>query len=87
MEIFLSGSGLLLASVIVAFGATKSVTNKNDSGAGSLRAAITSAAPGDTITFSLPTANTITLPTGELLIVRGVGDTTGVALVEAYGLN
>ena len=44
------------------------VTNTNDSGAGSLRAAITAAdgAPGSTITFNLPSNSTITLTSGDL---------------------
>lgn len=44
------------------------VTNSNDSGAGSLRAAIIAAdaSPGSTITFSLPANSTITLTTGDL---------------------
>ncbi len=45
------------------------VTNNHDSGAGSLRAAIAAAAPGDTIQFSSALlGSTIALSTGELLI-------------------
>ncbi len=40
---------------------TITVTNTNDSGAGSLRNAIASASPGDTINFSLTYPATITL--------------------------
>ena len=68
MKMFLSGLGFLLASIVITFGATQSVTTSNDGGAGSLRAAIAHAAPGDTITFALPTPSTITLTTGKLLI-------------------
>ncbi|TAE55144.1 MAG: DUF4347 domain-containing protein, partial [Nostocales cyanobacterium] len=49
--------------------ATITVTNTNDSGAGSLRQAIANAQPGDTITFASNLANqTITLTSGELTV-------------------
>ncbi|MGI8436491.1 MAG: choice-of-anchor Q domain-containing protein [Chthoniobacterales bacterium] len=54
------GTGLLAATITVA--------NTNDSGAGSLRQAITDAAAGDTITFAAGVTGTITLTSGELLI-------------------
>ena len=44
------------------------VANTNDSGAGSLRAAIETAAPGDTIVFSLNYPAIINLTSGSLLI-------------------
>lgn len=48
------------------------VTNTNDSGAGSLRAAIANAQPGDTIRFDPSLANrTITLTSGEIEIPAG----------------
>lgn len=52
---------ILLAgcSALSLFGATLTVTNTNDSGAGSLRDAIAAANPGDTINFSV--TGTITL--------------------------
>jgi hypothetical protein len=50
---------------------TITVTNANDSGPGSLRAAIASAASGDTIQFASNLANTtITLTSGQLLIEK-----------------
>ncbi|MGC3965233.1 MAG: DUF4347 domain-containing protein [Rhodocyclaceae bacterium] len=62
--------------------ATQTVTNSADSGAGSLRAAITSALSGDTITFS--SGMTIGLSTGQLtisknLIIDGDINNDGVA--------
>ena len=48
------------------------VTNTNDNGLGSLRAAIAAAAPGDTIAFSPLLANqTITLTSGQITIPPG----------------
>jgi hypothetical protein len=43
----------LAPGTLPASAATVTVTNTNDSGPGSLRAAILTANPGDTITFSL----------------------------------
>jgi len=55
--------GILLPFLFAghASAATLTVTNLNDNGAGSLRAAITSASPGDTIVFSSGLTGTITL--------------------------
>jgi hypothetical protein len=50
--------------------ATLTVINTSDAGAGSLRNAIASAAPGDTINFSV--TGTITLTTGTLSIMQNV---------------
>src|SRR3981081_4416759 len=49
-----------------------SVTTTNDSGAGSLRQAITDASSGDTITFSLPANSVITLTSGSLSINKSL---------------
>ena len=57
---------IALANFNPAMAATITVINTDDSGAGSLREAIASAAPGDMIQFAV--AGTITLTTGELLI-------------------
>ncbi|MBV8705574.1 MAG: hypothetical protein JO028_00180, partial [Acidobacteriaceae bacterium] len=54
------------AGALPAFAAIQTVTNLNDSGAGSLRATIAGASAGDTIQFSV--TGTITLTSGELLI-------------------
>jgi hypothetical protein len=51
--------------------ATITVTTTADSGAGSLRQAISDAAPGDTITFALPNPSTITL-NQQLVIAKNL---------------
>ena len=61
---------LTFFSVLPVFGATITVSNTNDSGAGSLRQAIIDAAPGDTIDFSV--TGTITLTSGELGIGKNL---------------
>src|SRR5439155_13173032 len=57
------GIVLTLLSAFPVFSTTITVTNTNDSGTGSLRAAIGSAAAGDTISFALPLPATIALNT------------------------
>ncbi|MEP6808794.1 MAG: choice-of-anchor Q domain-containing protein [Chthoniobacterales bacterium] len=66
--------GLVLGVTSMASAATLTVTNTNDSGAGSLRAAISSAAAsGDTIDFNLSTLPaTITLTSAELAITKSM---------------
>src|SRR5262245_65417375 len=51
-----------------ASGSTLTVANTNDSGPGSLRAAIDSAGPGDTIVFALTYPAVISLTSGSLTI-------------------
>lgn len=75
MKASISICSILFASALVTLGATKTVTSTNDSGAGSLRAAIADAAPGDTIVFTLDTPGTITLTTDELLIDKSLAIT------------
>jgi len=70
--------GALLLSATDMPAATITVTNGNDSGAGSLRQAIIGASPGDTINFA-PSVTTVTLTSGELVIdknltITGPGD-------------
>ena len=55
--------GATIAAMQIAHAATITVTNTNDSGAGSLRDAIATANNGDTINFSVPANSTITLST------------------------
>jgi hypothetical protein len=65
------------------------VTNTNDSGAGSLRNAIQSSHGGDTITFSKTLTNqTITLTSGELMIshnLRVVGPGASALTIDGGG--
>src|SRR5262245_38657399 len=70
--------------------ATITVTNTNDSGAGSLRQAIADASPGDTINFSVATPATITLTSGELVVSKNLtisGPTTGRLSVSGNGTS
>ena len=74
-----SGVALLLfLSAVPIFGATITVTSTNDSGPGSLRAAIASAANGDTINFNV--AGTIALSTsltlGPSVHILGPGESS-----------
>lgn len=70
--VFIGVLALLLAlagsSPPVAHAATITVTNTNDSGAGSLRQAIAGAFSGDIIAFAPGLTGTITLTSGELLL-------------------
>ncbi len=85
---------LVLALVLAGFGiarpahaATIQVTNGNDTGNGSLREAIATAAPGDTITFAAD-IDTITLTSGELAISDDLtidGGATGVTIQRDSG--
>src|SRR6266478_1002380 len=60
----------LMALGVTLHGLAATVTSTADSGSGSLRDAIASAAAGDTIGFSV--TGTITLTSGELLIVKNL---------------
>lgn len=57
---------------VAASAATRTVTTTADSGAGSLRQAITTAAAGDTIAFSLPNPSTIKLTSGQIALTKAV---------------
>ncbi len=72
MKTFLAGITLLLIAADASFGASLTVTSHDDSGPGSLRDAIGTAASGDTIVFDLPNPDTITLTTGKLLIDKSL---------------
>ncbi|TAF03613.1 MAG: DUF4347 domain-containing protein [Oscillatoriales cyanobacterium] len=69
--------------------ATITVTNTNDSGPGSLRSAIASAAAGDTIQFASSLANqTITLTNGQLVINKNLTiDAIGASNLTISGNN
>lgn len=63
----------MAASVSPAWADTLTVTNRDDSGPGSLRYAINHAAPsGDTITFASNVTGTITLTSGTLEIYKNI---------------
>ncbi|MEP6823109.1 MAG: hypothetical protein ABI946_12265, partial [Chthoniobacterales bacterium] len=68
------GSALVFLSLAtIGFAATITVTNINDAGAGSLRAALTSAMDGDTIDFNLTGCPcTISLTSAALRITSDV---------------
>lgn len=71
-------SGFALSGTLPAEAATLTVTNLNDGGAGSLRAAIATASPGDSITFQPGLTGQITLTTGPLLFDKSLSvDGTG----------
>ncbi len=81
---------LLLLSASLGAAATITVTNSADSGPGSLRAAIASAASGDTINFSLIYPTTITLATpltfGPSVAITGPGS-ANLAISGADSVN
>src|SRR5262249_41456749 len=68
---------LVLLSASAVFGNTITVVSTQDSGPGSLRDAIASAAPGDTIGFNVPLPATITVSTpltfGPSVTISGPG--------------
>lgn len=68
----LPGVLFLLTSAMPVFAATITVSNTNDSGAGSLRQAIANANPGDIIDFNLTYPATITLTSGLLIIDKNL---------------
>lgn len=61
-----------LALSLHAVAGTQVVTNLNDSGAGSLRAAISAAAAGDTVVFTPGLSGTIALSGGTLTLTRNI---------------
>jgi hypothetical protein len=65
------GIGMMLLQAN-AVAATLTVNSSADNGTGSLRQAITDAASGDTITFSLPANSAINLTSGELLVNKNL---------------
>lgn len=92
---------LTFLSMPIAHANTLTVTNTNDSGAGSLRDAIANANPGDTIVFSLTLPATVTLsselditqtltisgPGASLLTVSGNNATRVISVTSGTQLN
>jgi hypothetical protein len=68
--LFATWLSALCLIALTAQAATITVTNSNDSGAGSLRQALAGANDGDTVNFGI--TGTITLTTGELLVDKSV---------------
>ena len=90
---------LFALGALPVFGSTITVTNTNDSGAGSLRAALASAASGDLINFNLKLPTTIvvssSLSPGNGVTIQGPGpnslainggDGVSVFVVQAEGV-
>ncbi len=82
-------SGLLLGALAATgSAATITVTNTNDTGAGSLREAISGAVSGDTIAFSSDVRGTITLTTGQIEIDQSLTITgPGAANLTLRGVD
>ena len=80
---------VLVLSPLVASAAIQTVTNCNDSGAGSLRQAVADAESGDTIEFALAgSCSTITLTTGDIEITTNLTiEGPGASLMAVSGNN
>lgn len=95
--VVLAGALIGFFMALPAFGSTTTVTNTNDSGPGSLRDAIATAAPGDTIDFGVTGTITLTstLVIDKSLTIRGPGaaslsvsgNDSVVVFVTAYNTN
>jgi len=80
-----AGVGVAVVPASVAGAANQAVTNCNDAGPGSLRAAVASAVPGETITFAVVcgVGNPVTLTSGPIdiatdLTIAGIDDNDSV---------
>lgn len=77
---------ILLGVAFTARASTLTVSNLNDSGAGSLRQALADASPDDTIVFDGGLAGTIALSSGELVVATNVTiDGPGSDVIEVSG--
>ncbi len=70
LSLSLAVGAWILTGTLPAFAALQTVTNTDDSGPGSLRAAVAAANAGDTIQFNV--SGIITLTSGELLLTKGL---------------
>ena len=72
MKSFLLGLCFLGSNLVTVYATNLTVTNTNDSGAGSLRQAFADAASGDTIDFDLPAPSIISLTNGDLVLDKNL---------------
>jgi|GEM_PF-6771503 len=93
--LFIGAIAFLFLLSSAALAATVTVTNTADSGAGSLRSALTTASSNDTITFNIPSNSagcvnndcTITLTSGELSFPSGKNLTMDGGIVNVITLK
>jgi hypothetical protein len=82
------GTCMLLGAPRLARAHVEAVTNCNDSGAGSLRDAVGSAAPGSTVDLSTLACGTITLTSGAIAVTQGSltlnGPGEGLLTIDGY---
>ncbi len=84
---FVGGLALTLSQAPIAHASTITVTNTNDSGAGSLRQAIASAATNDTIKFSVSGPGASILAISGAMSVRVFEITTGFVTISSLTIR